>query len=177
MSLPCDFCSVPLSIIFSPVSTSSDILILSRSGFFPAAIFLCSNWYQRHELAFRTSLFMAVASISSTFSGLLAAGIAKLGGVAGLESWRWIFLIEGLITVLMGLITLFLLVDTPKRSKRWLEPQEIRYLEVMTFIKNGGKRTVKASDKWHDLRSIVKDWRYWLFGFVLHNVGTCGYGK
>lgn len=153
------------------------MLIAPRSGFFPAAIFLCSNWYQRHELAFRTSVFMAVASISGTFSGLMAAAIAKLGGVAGLEPWRWIFLIEGLITILLGLLTLFFLVDTPQRSKKWLGPDEIKYLEVMAFIKNGGKQTVNASDKWHDLKSIAKDWRYWAFGLVLHNVGTCGYGK
>lgn len=148
-----------------------------RSGFFPAAIFLCSNWYQRHELAFRTSVFMAVASISGTFSGLMAAAIAKLGGTANLESWRWIFLIEGVVTVVLGILTLFVLVDTPKRSGKWLEPNEIRYLEIMTFIKNGGKQVVKSSDKWYALRCIATDWRYWAFGFVLHNVGTCGYGK
>lgn len=120
---------------------------------------------------------MAVASLSGTFSGLMAAGLAELGGTLGLQSWAWIFLIEGLITVFLGLLTLFLLVDTPKRSGKWLTQEEIRYLEIMAFIKNGGKQTVKASDKWKDLRSIASDWRYWAFGLVLHNVGTCGYGK
>lgn len=120
---------------------------------------------------------MAVASASGTFSGLLAAGIAKLGGKAGLESWRWIFLIEGVITVVLGIMTLFVLVDTPKRSEKWLKPQEIKYLEIMAFIKNGGKRTVKSADKWQALKSIAMDWRHWAFGFVLHNVGTCGYGQ
>lgn len=141
-------------------------------------MYICSQWYQRHELAFRLSLFMAVASLSGAFSSFLAAGIAKLGGVGGVEPWRWIFLLEGAATVVLGVMTLFFLVDSPRRSGKWLEPGEIRYLEIMNFIKDGGRTEASsAPSKLQDLKSVALDWRYWAFGLVLHNVGACGYGK
>lgn len=121
---------------------------------------------------------MAVASASGVFSGLMAAAIAKMGGLGGYESWRWIFLIEGGVTILLGFLTFFFLVDTPKQSTKWLEPDEIRYLEILSFIKEGGRSTrSKGPSKWQDFLSIIKDWRYWAFGILFHNVGTCGYGK
>lgn len=141
-------------------------------------MYICSQWYQRHDLAFRLSLFMAVASLSGVFSSFLAAGIAKLGGTGGVESWRWIFLIEGAVTILLGISTWFFLVDSPRRSVRWLNQDEIRYLEIMGFIKDGGRAPKSTGpSKLQDLKSVTTDWRYWAFGLMLHNVGACGYGK
>ena len=140
-------------------------------------MFICSQWYPRQSVAFRMSIFMAVASVSGAFSGVLAAGISTMGGVAGLKSWQWIFLIEGGVTILLGLLTLVVLVDSPRGSK-WLTPDEKRYLEVMSYIRdNGSARAKSGPTVWDDLKSITTDWRYWTLGLVLHNVGSCGLGK
>lgn len=154
-------------------------LFFCRAGFFPAAMYLCSQWYPRNQLAFRLSLFMAVASASGIFSGLMAAAIAQMGGIGGFSSWNWIFLIEGSVTILLGISTLFLLVDSPRRSGRWLLAHEIRYLEIMNRIKDSGSHSSDAtfSNQFSDLKVIVMDWRYWAFGVLLHNVGACGYGE
>lgn len=54
-------------------------------------------WYCRHEIQFRQALFFSAASIAGAFSGLLAYGIAHMDGVGGLEGWRWIFILEGIV--------------------------------------------------------------------------------
>jgi len=56
-------------------------------------------WYCRHEIQLRQALFFSAASIAGAFSGLLAFGISKMQGVGGLEGWRWIFILEGILTV------------------------------------------------------------------------------
>jgi MFS transporter, ACS family, DAL5 transporter family protein len=63
-------------------------------------------WYARHEIQVRQALFFSAASIAGAFSGLLAFGIAHMDGVGGLEGWRWIFILEGIVTGEHGLFEL-----------------------------------------------------------------------
>ena len=53
-----------------------------------------------------------------------------MDGVGGLEGWRWIFLLEGIATVLAGIMCFFCLIDSPSESGRWLQPDEMRYLNL-----------------------------------------------
>lgn len=91
------------------------------------------------DLSTRIAVFYCASALSGAFSGLLAAGIAQMDGVGGQEGWRWIFLLEGLVTVILGVMCFFFLIDSPRRSGRWLDPEEIRYLELQHFIKDGGR--------------------------------------
>lgn len=61
----------------------------------------------------RQALFFSAASIAGAFSGLLAFAIGKMNGVGGLEGWRWIFILEGLATVVVAIAAFFLLFDFP----------------------------------------------------------------
>ncbi|KAH7328649.1 putative MFS transporter [Stachybotrys elegans] len=140
------------------------MLGVAEAGYYPAALFLCSQWYRPHELAGRLSLFMACAAIAGITSGLLAAAIAQMDGICGLAGWRWLFIVEGTATIVAGIVTAFALVDTPRLSSSWLEPDEIRYLEIQAFIKNGGNvaNTSAAKDLW----SLMRHWRYWAWGIM-----------
>jgi MFS family permease len=75
---------------------------VAESGFFPAATYLLSIWYLRYEVQRRMAVFYAAASLSGAFSGLLAYGISHMDGTSGLAGWKWIFLLEGLLPVLMS---------------------------------------------------------------------------
>ena len=122
---------------------------------------------------------MAVAASSGAFSGLLAAAIGTMSDTYGYSAWRWIFWIEGGVTVALGIWTPFLLVDTPELSHRWLDQHQIRYLRVMNFIKNGGTK-VSGDSIWakvFELTLLVRQWRLWAFALLFHNIGACGYGK
>jgi sugar phosphate permease len=60
-----------------------------QSGFFPAATYLLTCWYCRHEMQGRLSVFFCAGSLAGAFSGLLAYAIQKMDGVGGLDGWRW----------------------------------------------------------------------------------------
>ena len=148
-----------------------------RAGFFPGAIYLCSYWYMPKDLATRISYFYCASALSGAFSGLLAAGIAEMDGVGGYEGWRWIFILEGIPTVLIGVACYFLLIDTPALSTRWLEPDEIRYLEISMFIKQGGMFRAENGFRWKDLKMVLSNWRIYMQAYFLFVQSALSYGK
>ncbi|KAK1233747.1 hypothetical protein PQX77_003094, partial [Marasmius sp. AFHP31] len=141
---------------------------LAEAGFFPGAVLLCSLWYKKNELQTRIAILFTASAAAGAFSGLLAFAIAKMGGLAGLESWRWIFLIEGIVTVLLGIMVFIVLVDTPARSTSWLTEEEIKYLVLRKVQENGGHKIDAKSHKfnWHILWSVLTDWQIYLLGLV-----------
>lgn len=161
----------------SPLDVRSCLLTKeSRAGFFPGAIYLCSYWYMPKDLATRISYFYCASALSGAFSGLLAAAIAKMDGVGGQEGWRWIFILEGLATVLLGVATFFFLIDTPALSTRWLEPEEIRYLELSMVIKQGGTFQEESGFKWRDLTMVLTNWRVYVQAYFLLVQSALSYG-
>ncbi|KAI0347207.1 MFS general substrate transporter [Trametopsis cervina] len=75
-----------------------------EGGLLPGIVLYLSTLYRPHELQLRVGIFYASASLSGAFGGLLASAILRLDGVAGLHGWRWIFILEGIATVLIGFI-------------------------------------------------------------------------
>jgi MFS family permease len=76
------------------------LLGVVEAPFFPGAIMLMSSWYTRAELAHRIAWFYSGSSLANMFGGLLGAGIlGNLNGAHGIAGWRWLFIIEGVITV------------------------------------------------------------------------------
>jgi sugar phosphate permease len=63
-------------------------------------------WYRRHECGLRMAIFFSAATAAGAFGGLLARGIMEMRGVAGLSGWNWIFIIEGIITIIVGMFLL-----------------------------------------------------------------------
>src|SRR4051794_9806651 len=94
------------------------LLGLFEAGFFPGAILLISKWYMPDETQTRIALLYTSAATGGAFSGLLAFGLAKMNGLGGYAGWRWIFIMEGLATVVMGIACFFVLVDSPALSSR-----------------------------------------------------------
>ncbi|ERF73511.1 hypothetical protein EPUS_07716 [Endocarpon pusillum Z07020] len=75
---------------------------VTESGLFAGVVFYLSMWYKRDEVHFRVALFFSAASLAGAFGGILAWGIAHMRGVGGYAGWRWIFILEGLLTVSVG---------------------------------------------------------------------------
>lgn len=128
------------------------------------------------DLATRISYFYCASALSGAFSGLLAAAIAEMDGVGGQEGWRWIFILEGLATVILGVVTFFLLIDTPALSTRWLEPEEIKYLELSMVIKQGGTFQEDNGFKWRDLTMVLTNWRIYVQAYFLLAQSALSYG-
>jgi len=90
------------------------ILGVLEAGFFPGCTYLLSCWYTRYELQKRYSVFYLIGSLASAVSGILAYGLMQMNGLSHLSGWRWIFIMEGLITCLFGIAGYFLIVDFPE---------------------------------------------------------------
>lgn len=143
-----------------------------EAGFFPGSVWLISQWYPPNKTQSRNALFYVSSAASGAFSGLLAAGIAQMDGIGGYGGWRWIFIIEGIISVLLGVASFFLLPDTPSLSGRWLTADEQKYLNLMHFVSRGGMKPVvetgesKKHFKWKNFKQLISDPRIYLQAMV-----------
>ncbi|OJJ55945.1 hypothetical protein ASPSYDRAFT_80621 [Aspergillus sydowii CBS 593.65] len=140
------------------------LLGIFESGFFPGAIWLITQWYMPEETQSRIGLFYTASALAGAFSGLLAFGLAKMRGIGGYNGWRWIFIIEGAATVLFAVLCYFCLVDTPELSTRWLDPEEIRYLELRKRALRGRLVVDEKASKfdWKTLFNTITDWHLYL---------------
>jgi MFS family permease len=99
------------------------VLGIFEAGMLPGIAYYMSRWYRRSELAFRLSIYIAMAPLAGAFGGLLASGILKLSHFGGLHTWRMLFAIEGILTCGLALISFFTLTDRPETA-RWLTQDE-----------------------------------------------------
>lgn len=106
-------------------------------------------------------MFFSAASVAGAFSGLLAFAISKMHGVGGLEGWRWIFILEGLVTVLAAIASYFLLYDFPETASFLTE--EERAFVVYRLKYQGQVANKTLSDASAALRVAETDqfsWKY-----------------
>ncbi|KAL4971594.1 major facilitator superfamily domain-containing protein [Aspergillus desertorum] len=153
------------------------LLGVFEAGFFPGSVYLCSLWYMPRDLGTRVASFFSASALSGAFSGLLAAAISKMDGVAGYAGWRWIFILEGLITVVLGVFCFLCLIDSPLLSSKWLDQDEIRFLQIQHFIKEGGQfREEQQKTMWRDVWDVMRNWRLYLLAYIMMCQSACNYG-
>ena len=144
------------------------LLGITEAGFFPAAAFLITTWYCRFEVQTRLALFYTAASLAGAFSGLLAYGISHMDGVGGLRGWQWIFILEGIVTVLGGILVPFILPDSPETAKFLTEEERqtiIRRLRQDAGTPAGQVET-KEPFQWRFVRAAFLDWKIWFAIFI-----------
>ncbi|KAK6538388.1 hypothetical protein TWF694_011267 [Orbilia ellipsospora] len=153
---------------FAGLTVVRFFLGLFEAGFLPGAILLVSNWYMPNETQTRIAILYTSAASGGAFSGILAYGIAKMEGLAGLGGWQWIFIIEGIFTVLLGIICYLFLVESPALSTGWLDADEIRYLELRQLSRRAhlaSSMRVIIPTKKHII-DVLTDWKMVLLIFV-----------
>ncbi|KAJ5775766.1 uncharacterized protein N7511_000777 [Penicillium nucicola] len=94
-----------------------------EAGFLPGSVYLISLYYKRFELQWRLTLFFSASILAGAISGLLAYGLSFMEGVCGYSSWRWIFILEGIVTAVVAAIAKFLIADWPETA-RFLNERE-----------------------------------------------------
>lgn len=104
------------------------LLGVFEAGMMPSVAYYLSRWYRRSELTFRLALYLSTGPLGGAVGGLLATAILSLDHVGSVSGWRMIFVIEGIITIGLGLIGLVLLTDRPE-SARWLNAGEKQLCE------------------------------------------------
>ncbi|KAF8632919.1 hypothetical protein AX15_001640 [Amanita polypyramis BW_CC] len=136
------------------------LLGLFEAGLFPGVNYYLSCWYKRSEFGIRAAIFFSAASISGAFGGLLAVGISKMEGIGGKPGWAWIFIIEGLATVVAGAASFWIIQDFPDNA-RFLSEEErvfiIRRLQGDDQHSAGGENL-----KWKYIIQSFLDWKTWV---------------
>ncbi|THX26171.1 retrograde regulation protein 2 [Aureobasidium pullulans] len=141
------------------------LLGIFEAGFFPGCAYLLSCWYPRYMLQKRNAVFYLIGSLSSAFSGILAYGFSQMAGLGvgdglgahygpdklhptrprgigpGLAGWRWIFIMQGLITCILAIGAYFTIVNFPEKAAhvgfgpKFLNQKEVDFI-VATIEKD-----------------------------------------
>lgn len=99
------------------------LLGILEGGFIPDIILWLSYFYTSRELPTRLSIFWTTLSLTAIITSLLAFGILHMRGVLGWAGWRWLFLIEGIITFVVGLCSFFKMPASAVETKTWFRPR------------------------------------------------------
>lgn len=142
---------------------------ICEAPFFPGVFFLLSCWYTKKELALRYAFLYSGLVLATAVSGLLAAGIfAGLGGVAGLQGWRWLFILEGAATFLLGLVAFVMLADFPLRRIRIGFSPRRKEVAVTRMARDAVSEEEHDQSVLHGLKLAVTDVKVWAFVSALN---------
>ncbi|PVH16222.1 uncharacterized protein CXQ87_004093 [Candidozyma duobushaemuli] len=165
------------------------LLGLFEASLFPGISYILSMYYKKSEILVREAIFFSAASIAGAFSGLLAAAISQMDGIGGYEGWRWIFILEGLLTFVAAALSYFCFPLYPKEST-FLTPKEREFVvhrvkyssnaenQKMTgagappSMNLGEDNSGNASNVW----AVFKDWQSWCQLMTYYGVCVPLYG-
>ncbi|KAI0820751.1 MFS general substrate transporter [Trametes gibbosa] len=141
------------------------MLGMFEAGLFPGVNYYLSCWYKRSEFGIRAALFFSAATVSGAFGGLLAAAISHMEGVGGKPAWAWIFIIEGLVTVIAGVASFWIIQDFPDTAKFLTEAE--RTVVVRRLQSDDQYSAAGENLRWHYIWRSLLDWKTWV-GMLLY---------
>ena len=103
------------------------VLGIAEAGFFPGMVLYLTYWIPAADRARTNALFMTAAPVSAIIGAPISEGLLSLNGMMGLHGWQWLFLVEGLPAVLLGMMALMVLTDRPEQAS-WLAPADREWL-------------------------------------------------
>jgi len=137
------------------------VLGAAEAGFFPGMIFYFTFWFPAKHRAWAVSVFMLAIPVSMIISGPLSAWVMTNIHWTGQAGWRWLFMLEGLLSVLVGIATLFYLTDKPEDA-RWLNEKQREWLR-MEMAKEA---TPKEASRHLSVKKTLAHPRIWRLAFI-----------
>ncbi|KAL4943170.1 hypothetical protein BDV06DRAFT_234958 [Aspergillus oleicola] len=149
------------------------LLGVAEAGQFPGVILQMTYWYRPDEMSLRLLYFYICGNISNIFGGLLAYAFDTVSGAGGLSGWQWLFLTEGIATVIFGVAIWFLLPDFPETAT-WLTEREKKFIQAR--LPSNAPRQNEQNFQLREVIDSLKDLRLWLFTLIwaTFTVGTHG---
>ncbi|KPM36367.1 hypothetical protein AK830_g10200 [Neonectria ditissima] len=147
-----------------------------EAGFFPGLAAQMCSWYRSDEYAKPIMWMFAFQNCSGIVGSLLTYGISYMNGVGGWSAWRWVFLLEGIVTILFSAVIYIVLPDYPKspRSSTWLTPREQEYLELR--LSENAPRTEDPVFSKKEILQSLKDPKIYAFTMSQFSLNIAGYG-
>jgi ACS family tartrate transporter-like MFS transporter len=122
----------------------------AEAGFFPAVVVYLTHWFRYEDRAKVIAFFYAAYPISFIIGSPLAGLMLGISWF-GLRGWRWLFILEGIPAILLGIVTIFYLTDWPKQAK-WLAPDEREWITEELLKEKQAKQRVRSFSIWEALR-------------------------
>jgi sugar phosphate permease len=151
------------------------LLGIAEAGFFPGIILYLTFWYTRAHRARMVALFMTAIALAGVFGGPVSGLIMdRMGGVGGLRNWEWLYLLEGLPSIVVGVLVLLYLDDGPERAA-WLSAEQ----KALIARRLAEEEALKAADERHTqhIGEVFRNPAVWAlsliyFGAVMGNYGV-----
>ncbi|EMD30971.1 hypothetical protein CERSUDRAFT_163622 [Gelatoporia subvermispora B] len=145
------------------------LLGFMQGGFIPDVILYMSYYYTKTELPIRIAWFWVSYGMATLVGAFLATGILQLRHVTGKAGWRYLFLIEGVLTLLVGFASFFMMPPGPTQTKAWYRPNGWFNEREETVIVNRVLRDDPSKSDMHNRQGLtlkmmwssLKDWRMW----------------
>ncbi|EDR09467.1 uncharacterized protein LACBIDRAFT_248936 [Laccaria bicolor S238N-H82] len=161
---------IPILMFAWGLVTLAHALIKDKFGYItggcviPATLVYLGGFYKGTELATRLAYLWGVQSVASAFSGLMASGLLQLRGLWGLEGWKWMFIVDGIITVAVAIFTWFYLPRDLIQTragfggrKAWLTDRQLRIAVTRVIRDDISKRVYDKRVQWSDIKDTLTD--------------------
>jgi len=144
------------------------LLGVAEAGFFPGVILYLKRWFPPAARARTVARFMTAAPLSGVIGGPISGALLSLHGKSGLAGWQWLFLLEGVPAVLLGVVVIFYLVEHPKDAL-WLSDEQRNWL--LDALATDVAQAAPSS-----IFSAFSSGRIWLLALIYCGLNTCSYG-
>jgi MFS family permease len=148
------------------------LLGVAEAGFFPGVIFLLACWFPSDRRGQATAIFLLGIVGALALGGPVSGALLELDGVLGVEGWRWLFIVEGIPAVIVGLYALHALPERPADAP-WLTPEERSALEQRLAEDEAESAAVEPHTS---LREVISDRRVITLAAIYFFMNFAGYG-
>ena len=146
------------------------LLGAAEAGFFPGMILYMKRWFPANARARAVAWFMTANPIAGIVGSPVSGALLGLSG-KGLSGWQWMFLMEGVPAILLGVMVFWALSDNP-REARWLKGEERAWLLERLALEQQAEASLRKENLWQVLVSP----RIWMLSIVYFGVSTTMYG-
>ncbi|WVN90862.1 uncharacterized protein L203_106105 [Cryptococcus depauperatus CBS 7841] len=152
---------------YAGLAVCRTFLGFAEASFFPGALFTLTQFYTKEQMALRTAILYCGSQIGNAFGGLFALAILELDGAHGLEGWRWLFIVEGAMTVGLAIIFATFIPNKPS-TMRWINQQERDQLQYRLEVDRASKDATDEVTAWQAFKMAACDPKTWLLCAVLY---------
>ncbi|KAM0435990.1 hypothetical protein ACHAPT_002882 [Fusarium lateritium] len=174
-TLPCYLLFWGSTVILSPACKNFGglaalriLLGMAEAGFGVGGVFYLTQWYKRDELAKRIALFYGSQTFSGAFSGLIAFGLFQIKG--SLHGWQYLYLVEGALTIMIGIISLIFLPHPPHKESSFLTEREREICRLRSL--RDASQAVGSKFQMRDFFAPLRDWKLWAWAFIAFCFGV-----
>jgi MFS family permease len=144
---------------YASVTVVRFLLGVFEAGLFPGLVYYLTFWYRTDERSIRVAAILASATLAGAFGGAIAYGVGHMNGTSGMSAWRWLFILEGLPSLISCVFVFLLLPDYPETAT-WLSPEE-KELAAQRLAHEGSHGGGKSLS-WAEAKATLTEWRLWV---------------